>query len=403
MRLALLNEFFYPDRYGGTGKVLSDLARRLADNHEYSIHAVTTQKVYRGASDPLAEHEEWDGIEITRLPAATGSRQNLKSRLKDDLRYTWRAFRKLLAMRGLDGVLVSTSPPTLPLAAWLLKKLKGIPYWYVIYDIEPDRAVVMGVQSAHSPKVRIMRWMQAAWLKDADRVIAIGRCMKDRLIDSYDLDADSIQVIPVGEDSEAIRPTASPDSIRREFGASSFVVLYSGNFGRYHKFDSIFDAAERLKSDPRFHFLMVGDGKKKEEIEAAKSARGLYNLHVRPFVPAEELEDLLSSADVCLVTLEPGMEGLCVPSKFYTILAAGRPALALMPSCTETALTIEEEACGWALENDDGDQLAEILIQAAADRSVLARMGINARDSVERRFSSDKIAEEFANTIGRAA
>lgn len=402
MRLVILNEFFYPDRFGGTGKVLSDLARRLQDEQDVQVTAIATQRPYRGEELALGSEDNWDGIEIHRIAIDHGDRQDLGKRLRSDIDFMWKSFKTIRKLRPVDGILVSTNPPVLPMAAWMAKKLFGIPYWYVIYDLEPDRAAVLSVVDGDSFKAKLLRNWQRRWLHGADRVIAIGRCIREHLATYYDLKDSQLSVIPVGEDSETVPALPKTGEFRKEF-EGKLVLLYTGNFGRYHDFEHVFSAAEELKSDDRFAFVFVGGGKKEQELRQELELRGLSNVYLRPFASPEDYPHLLAAADLCLVTLEPGMEGLCVPSKFYSFLAAGRPTLALMGSECEVARVIEEEQCGFVLDQPSGSEIAKLLRDCADGRHDLEEMGCRARKSLERSWSSSRIAENYKKIMTKEA
>jgi glycosyltransferase involved in cell wall biosynthesis len=121
-----------------------------------------------------------------------------------------------------------------------------------------------------------------------------------------------------------------------------------------------------------------------------------------PFVPQSELADLLASADVHFVTLEAGMEGLCVPSKFYTCLASGRPILALVPEECEVAYVVQEAACGVRVEPGDAKMLANSLVALAAEPEAIEEMGCRARRIFEDRFTTTKTAQRLYETICRS-
>lgn len=397
-RLVLLNEFFYPDFFGGTGKVLSDLARRLQDEHSFEVTAITSARAYRNNDETLAEVDDWKGIKIHRIAASKSRVSDLSKRLKSDLELTRATARKVKQI-PCDGILVTTSPPLLPLAAWWLKKTKGIPYWYIIYDLEPDRAVVVGVASARGWKTRLLSWWQKKWMHSAEKVVVIGRCMKDHVQKAYQVPDSKMAVIATGDDDQVIQRLPRSSAFRSGLSEDGFVVLYSGNFGRYHDFTPILDAADTLKGDPRFRFLLVGGGHKKDEVQAEAKSRGLTNVEVRGFVEPEDYPCLLASADVSLVTLEEKMEGLCVPSKFYSFLASGRPVLALMKPHSEVARVVEEEGCGLVISVDEEGALAKALIELASDKEALETMGRNSRQALESKYSSRKIAAQFAELM----
>lgn len=397
-RLVLLNEFFYPDFFGGTGKVLSDLARRLQDEHGIQVTAITSARAYRNNDETLPEVDDWNGIAIHRITAAKSRVSDLSQRLKSDLELTKSAAHKVKGI-PCDGILVTTSPPLMPLAAWWLKKTRGIPYWYIIYDLEPDRAVVVGVADAGSWKTKLLGWWQRKWMHQAERVVVLGRCMKDHVQRAYSLPSEKLEVIATGDDDEAIKPMQKGSAFRAGLPSDGFLALYSGNFGRYHDFTPILDAAEDLKPDPRFRFLLVGGGHKRDEVKAEAAARGLTNVEVRGFVEPEEYPCLLAAADASIVTLEEKMEGLCVPSKFYSFLASGRPVLALMKPHAEVALVVAEEGCGRVVNSEMRGELARVLTELAAERRELEEMGAKARRALEEKYSSRRIAERFAALI----
>ncbi|MBV9848321.1 MAG: glycosyltransferase family 4 protein, partial [Armatimonadetes bacterium] len=322
-----MNEFFHPDSTGGTGTVLSDLARALRGRYEdVEIDVLTSRNLYRGEADALPSAEDWDGVHITRLATPRPNGLPTPLRLGANLLFAGAALLALLRRRRYDLLLVGTAPPTVAIAAQLLKRLTGTPYLYTVYDLEPDCAITLGLLRPDHPLTRTLRRCQKGWLHAAGRAVVLGRCMRDHLGRAYDLPEHRIAVIPVGADPDEIVPRPKDTDFRRRQGLGGFLVCYSGNFGRYHDFDTILDAARRLQTlRDDVTFVLVGDGAQKPHIARRVAGEGLRNVRLFPFVPRDDYADLLASADVSLVTLEVGMEGLCVPSKFYSILASGRP------------------------------------------------------------------------------
>lgn len=104
---------------------------------------------------------------------------------------------------------------------------------------------------------------------------------------------------------------------------------------------------------------------------------------------------MLASADVSLVTLERGTAGLAVPSKFYNILASGRPTVAVIDSFSEIARAIEEFGCGLCIEPEDAPGLAHAVAGLAEEPHEAERMGHAARQACEARYSLPHIAHRF--------
>lgn len=395
MRIGIVNEFFYPDETGGTGAVLSSLARYLQDNFEgVQLEAVTSRRLYRRHSENLPAEEDWRGIRIHRLAAPMSIGVSTPRRLWANLVFSIAALWFLLRQPRYDVLLVSTAPPPLPVVARLLNLLFGTPYLYVVYDLEPDRAVTMQLIKDTHPVARCLRALQRQWLHHAGRTIVLGRCMRERLIDRYGLAPQRVEVIAIGSDPEEIYPLPKESAFRAKLGLEGFVVVYSGNFGRYHNFDTILDAAGRLQRSG-ITFALVGGGSQQAHIAERIEQEALSNVRLMPFVPQEEYNDLLASADVSLVTLEPGMEGICVPSKFYSILASGRPTIAMVSPNSEVAYVLAEANCGLQIGQGDTDRLVSVLQRLSHAPQELERMGQNARRVLLEKYSLSAVAERY--------
>lgn len=401
MRVCILNEFFYPDMMGGTGMVLSDLARRLHDKHGVQIDVWTSGNSYRGGEATYPPMETWNGIRIRRLKIRPVDRSRTRERMVVNFWFALQVLFRLVLRHPYDCLIVSSAPPALPIATWFLRKVFGIPYLYIVYDLEPDRAVALNVASPDSPVVRWAQRLQRAWLQGAARVVAIGRCMRDHLVERYRLEPDSVSVLEIGADPQAIAPRSKDNAVRSRFlPDGGFLVVNSGNFARYHDFDAILDAAKILReSAPQVRFLLVGNGVKEQHVRDRVREEHIANVSVEPFLPADEYVDLLSAADLCLVTLEAGMSGLCVPSKFYSILSAGRPTVAMMDDRCEVARVIREEECGEVVPPASAEGLARAISELMRRPEAIERMGKNARRALETRFSYEAVADRLHRMI----
>ncbi len=405
MRVCIVNEFFYPDETGGTGMVLSDLAAALhRDFPSVQIDVVTSINMYRDQETRLDAYEEWENTRIYRLKTPHAGFRSTPHRLMVNALFGMAALGKLLQLGRYDLVLIGTAPPTLAMAASAYKALTKTPYLYVVYDLDPDRAVQMGVLSPRSPLTHLLRRWQKGWMRNADQVIVLGRCMREYVMRRYGLPPEQVQAIPIGGDHEAIRPLGPRTRFRAAHNLSGFVVCYSGNFGRYHDFDTVLDAAKRLlETEPTAQFVLVGGGAQKAHIERRVRAENIGNVKVLSFVPKEDYNALLASADVSLVTLEPGMEGLCVPSKFYSILASGRPTLATVSAGSEVARVLAEADCGLQVAQGDTAGLVQAVSHLLHHPEEAARMGYNARVVLEEKYTNRHVAALYYQAICRAA
>ncbi len=396
MKVCLLSEYFYPDRAGGTPQVLSNLSRFLRDNYgDVELEVITSTNLYRGAQTKLARFENWGGIRIFRLNTPKSNRPSTLLRLLAGAAFSGATLLKLLRRPRPDVVFVVTNPPTLPLAAKIYGRLRGVPYVYLVHDLYPDVATALGVLPKAGRVARLFHAAQRSWLHGAARVVVLGRCMRDYLSEFYELPPARVEVIPNWSDESLIAPLPKETAFRRAHGLTGFVALYAGGFGQYQNFETILDAAAILQREGAgVTWVFVGEGARREQIEA-RIAGGLSSVRLLPFVPNGEFSDLLASADVSLVTLERGAEGLGVPSKFYNILASGRATVALVAPGCEVERVLSEADCGVRVAQDDPAALAQTMRELSQRPAELARMGANARRALLDHYTLGHVGRSF--------
>jgi glycosyltransferase involved in cell wall biosynthesis len=180
-----------------------------------------------------------------------------------------------------------------------------------------------------------------------------------------------------------------------------FVVCYSGNLGRAHDFQTVLGAAEQLRKQVNIVFLMVGGGAGMTRLAQAVADRGLPNFRFLPYLPRETLADGLAAADVHWVSLLPALEGFIVPSKFYGILAAGRPVVFIGDPTGEIASTIESAQCGLVAKMGDIVALTQGLRSLAADPELREHKSINAYRCYCKYFSAPRAIEHWTELLRR--
>jgi len=405
MRIALLTEYFYPDNSGSTPTDLAELSCYLKQHHPaLEIDVITSKNLYRpsGVESRLAPREDWQGMRIRRLATPKSNRPSMVLRLAAGTIFALAGFFELLRRPRYDLLLIVTNPPTNAFAAWMYSKLRGVRYVYLVHDLYPDIAVAMGRLKGGSWLVSLIEGMQRAWLNSAASIVALGRCMRRHLHERYKVPLDRINVITSWADPKAITVLSRENDFRRRNGLSGFVAMYAGNFSRYVNFEQILGAAEELGPQEGITFVLVGDGVRREEILDRVAKDRLANVKVLPRIPRAAMNEVLAAADVCLISLDPKMVGLGVPSKLYAALASGRPTVAMVPEHSEVGEVLVEEECGINVADGDSRALAMALRKLQRDPDLAHRMGQNARSALEQHFTIGHSAEKFWSVFERA-
>ena len=400
MRVVLLNQYYAPDE-AATAQILADLGAGLA-RQGHRVRAVCASRAYADPRVRYPRRETIDGVEIRRTWASGFGRGRNLGRMLDYLTFLVGAAGTLAFQRRPDVVISLSTPPMIALLGLMLAKLRRARSVYWVMDIYPDLAFELGALERGSLVGRLLGRCSRLLLERSDSVVALGETMAGKLRAGG---AGRVAVVHNWADGEVIRPRPVDSHVlRRDWGWDGrFVVLYSGNMGLAHEFDTVLDAAEILRDEPRVLFAFVGQGPRRAEVEERASQRGLPNVEFRPYVPREALGESLGSGDVHLVTLRPGMPGLLVPSKIYGILAAGRPTLYVGPGEGEIADILGQGRCGTSVVVGDGEGLAAAVRRYLADDDLTQTHGRNAREIFDRRFTKEHGLSAFARLIGNDA
>ena len=390
MRVVLVNRFAYPDE-AATSRMMSSLAFGLAARGLAAggaeVHMIASRQSHDGSMS-FPETETVRGVTFQRVATARFGRKNLAGRAANYLTFHLSAGLRIRRLaRAGDVVIVGTDPPLLSVTAALALAGTGASLVNWMLDLFPEAAIRLGLLPADSLAVRLLCRLRDKSLREARLNVApIGR-MAELLI-GRGVPSGNLVVMHQWSDGEAIRPLDPFDNpLREAWGLKDKVVVgYSGNFGRVHEFGTMLDAAERLRHRTDILFMFIGDGQKRVWIEEEVRRRKLGNVQMKPLQPRDKLCQSLGAADVHLVSLIPELEPCSVPSKFYGILAAGRPTLFVGDPDGEIARIIARTGCGATVAIGRDAELVAEIVSLADSPSVREAMGRAARQTFDAEF-----------------
>jgi colanic acid biosynthesis glycosyl transferase WcaI len=387
-RLIFINRFFAPD-HSATSQILSDLAFDLAGAGR-EVHLVTSRQIYDDPKAALPERETVNGVDVHRVSSTGFGRAALIGRSIDYLSF-YRSVSRCLndIVRPGDIVIAKTDPPLMSVVAKPIARRNGALLVNWLQDIYPETAVELGVPLMHGPIAASLAALRNATLREAAATVVVGDLMA-RKVEALGAPAERIHVIANWCNDDDIRFVAPADNpLRREWNlAGKFVLGYSGNLGRAHEFATVLAAAERLRDEPRVAFLMIGGGKRFAELSAAVQARGLSGaFRFLPYQARTLLSYSLGVADAHWVSLDPQLEGLMVPSKFYGIAAAGKPIVVIGDPNGELARLVQRNDCGVAIAPGDSEALAATLRRLLEAPQTVLEMGARARQMLDAHFT----------------
>jgi colanic acid biosynthesis glycosyl transferase WcaI len=372
IRVCFFNRSYWPDT-GATGQLLTELAEDLVAKHGFEVTVVSGP-----SPNGAATREVRNGVTIVRAAGTRFQPTLFAGRVSNYLSYFSSALWHAVKLPKQDVVVALTDPPVIGLAALTAARGRA-PFVFFCQDIFPEVGAL--VESFRSGLVdgtleRINRLL----VSRADRIVAIGETMAERLRSGKGAAEARIRIIHNWADATAIVPSPKSNPFSLAHGLEAkFVVLHAGNIGLAQNLEMVLEAAALLRDLPEVLFLFIGDGSQRATLEQRARDRGLDNVRFLPFQPRDQMRWTYATADVCLVSLKAGLSGFIVPSKLYPILAAGRPYIAAVEETSEAALITRHHQCGVVTPPGDAAALAAAASTLAGDRALCARMGAAAR------------------------
>lgn len=394
MRILVVTQYFWPEQFR-----VNDLVVGLRERgHEVTV--LTGQpnypggRFYPGYGLTGPTKEKFSGAEINRVPLLPrGSRQGIQLALNYLSFVIFACLLGPFRCRGqFDLVLVfEPSPVTVALPGLVMGWTKQAPTWLWVQDLWPESLRATGV-------VRSERIL--AWVRRLVRFI-YKRC------DLVLVQAESFRpmIVAEGKSPEAIRYFPNwAESLYRLLGPQQrkpdlpdgFVLMFAGNIGTAQSFETILEAADRLRTEPKIQWVIIGDGSQRAVIKQKIEEFGLqHQVRMLGSKPVEQMPEYFAQADALLVTLRKDpIFSLTIPSKLQSYLACGRPIVGSLDG--EGAKVIRESGAGFAVPAGDGTALAEAVSRIyripKEEREAMGRRG---RAYFEREFERERLLDRL--------
>jgi len=406
LRLIVLCPHFEPDM-APTGVVMTRIVRELAARgHE--LHVVTSLPWYRkhqvetGWAGALWRIEKTQWGSISRVqPFAGQTKSNLFRRAIGFILFSYFVgLRALFAgrfWRRVDGVLAMSPPLTLGLIGWHTKLFRGGELVFNIQDVFPDAAIATGAIS-NKKIISAASWLERVSYQRSDSVVLLSDDLANNVQSKLDQKFHKrIKVIPNFVDTEAIVPMSRLTNYRRELGIDdALVVMYAGNVGFSQSLELMIEAARAL---PEIMFVINGEGAARKSLEAKASE--LTNVKFGDYQDVSRLSEVLATGDLHVVPLRRGLGSVSVPSKTYSILAAGRPIFAAIDLDTEVPRILAAANAGVCVEPDNQHAFVSSISVMLSDRKTLEEMGASGRKWVEGHASPQSVAQRYEALYSR--
>ncbi|HZB78266.1 MAG TPA: glycosyltransferase family 4 protein [Actinomycetota bacterium] len=397
MKLAVVCPHFEPD-VAPTGAVMTRIVHELAARG-HRLEVFTSLPWYRehriepAYGGRMVRYEDTPWGRIARIhPFPTSDKRNLVRRAAAYAGYSTLA--TAIGMRGgpVDGVLAMSPPLTLGLTGWAIAKRRGAPLIFNVQDVYPDVAVELGMLT-NARVIALARRLERICYERADAVTVLSEDVMEN-VTTKTRSRTRVREIPNFVDTNTITPRPKDNAYRREFGLSDKrVVMYAGNVGLSQSLDLIIEAAAALAYEEDLVFVINGGGAARAALE--RRAEGMPNVRFVDIQPPDRLPEVLAAADLHLVPLRRGLARSSVPSKTYSVMAAGRPQLASVDRGSEITRLLERSGGGVSVAPEDAEAFTKALRDLLDAPERMEEMGRAARSFVEGWASPAAVARSY--------
>lgn len=373
LKILIINQYYPPDT-SATAEYLQKVVKVLSERHHF-VKVLAGRPSYA----PIETHpwyfhrrEVNNKVVIERIGSTAYSRFRMIGRILNYFSYLFLAFLRALTIKA-DIIIAMTDPPITGVIGALVALLKRSIFLYSIQDLHPDMALASGmVKKGFLVNLweKIHRWS----LHQAQTIFVIGNDMRQRVIDKG-VDSKNIQVIRHGAPERYRHISQNNPVIQNIRGDFSFVVIHAGNIGFSGAWETILKSAKLLEND-KIGFVFIGEGADKSRIQTI--AAQCKNIRFLPYYLSEDLPYVLSAADIHIITIKKGLDGLVVPSKLYPILSAGRPILAVAPKNSDLARIVTSFNCGINVDPENPAAIVTTIKDLRNDSVRLKEMSISA-------------------------
>lgn len=376
-RITIISLCYWPEKAGGAPPV-QQMAEALAQDGAM-VTVLTTRPSYPEMAvfpeyrDGSRDREVHNGVSIVRIPAPPQKGGSPLAILRTEGQHALGAWLRLI--RQPRPHLVIAVCPSILAVTVMHRAVSSKAYRIaVVHDIQSGLAKSLNI-TKHSAIAALLKWLERITLNGVDHIITLSDAMR-RVIRELGVTT-SIDIIPPTVDDDLIRP--QPES------TGTITLLYSGNIGRKQGLESLLDLAEQLQHRELDCSLIIrGDGNYRGILQGLAQTRRLNNLRFEPFAPVDWLSAGLAQGHIHLVPQNPAGAAFAVPSKIYSIMAAGRPFICTAePESPLDHLRAESDAFVVCPPSQPA-RLADEVERLIADPAERARLGANGRAFVER-------------------
>ncbi|MFK0087795.1 glycosyltransferase family 4 protein [Pseudomonas sp. NPDC090755] len=367
LRVLVVTQYFWPENMR-----INDLVRDFSEKgHEVTVLTGLPNypegKVFDAYRNNPADFDTYAGAKVVRVPLLPRGKRAIQLVLNYLSFFLMASTLGAFKLRGrkYDAIFVyAVSPIMAAIPAVVIGRLKRAPVFVWVLDLWPE--TLRAVNVLHNPRLLSLVGKLVSWIYNRTDYLLLqshGFFDNVRQYCTRAISSERLVYFPSWAEDDFSAPAPQQGNLI-EHDPEVFTVVFAGNLGEAQDFPALIDAVQALREKVKVRWVIVGDGRMSEWLQAQVDSKGLDNVLLLGRHPLAAMPGLFAQADALLVSLRTNdVFEKTIPGKVQAYLASGRPILGMING--EAARVIKESGAGLACNSGDAQGLAQITLQLA--------------------------------------
>lgn len=403
MHILFLTDNFPPEVNAPASRTFEHCREWVKAGHQVTVITCAPNfpkgRVFEGYRNRLWQSEEMAGIRVIRVWSYITANEGFIRRILDYQSFMLTATLASLFVRRPD-IVIGTSPQFFTAcAAYAVSRMKRIPFVFELRDLWPESIKAVGAMK-DSTAIRLLERVEMFLYRKASQIVSVTHSFKKTLI-ARGVNSDKITVITNGVDMSRFKPMPKDAELVTQLGLEGkFVAGYVGTHGLAHHLETLLDAAEKMRTLPDgavFHFILLGDGARKQALKEEAVRRGLDNIVFIDSVTKDQVARYWSLLDVSIIHLKKtDLFTTVIPSKLFECMGMGLPVLHGVAG--ESADIVRNDSVGIVFEPENAAQLIAGLMQMRCDQPAYKQYQKNCLEAAKK-YDRSVLAQRMLGVI----
>ncbi len=297
-----------------------------------------------------------------------------------------------------DVVIYATLPITYAPVVNYVKRRDGAISYLLQKDFFPQSAVDLELMRKDSILYHVFRCIEKELFACSDKIGVISPKNVQYLLEHnpqilpYKADYCPNSIVP-STDEKLRQSRQKKEAVRKKYGIpqDAVVFIYGGVISRAQGVEYIKRVFTEVKKEElnAAYFLLIGSGNGYDDLSRHIESLQADNIVVKPFMPKQSFDEILSASDVGLIFLDHRFTIANIPSRTLAHLDMGQPIVAATDAYTDYRELIEKHEIGLWCQSSRPAEMVDHMKRMINDREFRLRCGENARELLKKEFSTE--------------